>query len=202
YRSTYNVSSFTSDLEYTEDPNEFPTAIRGDRNDFISKNTIGQVSISEQFSPLIKIDATLNNSLLIRAEFKKDRNISLSLNNEQITEVKGNELVFGLGYRIKDLKIKMNIGGKRQKFKSDLNLKADLSIRDNVTVIRRISDNSHIPSGGAKVFTLKTSADYVLNQRFNLRFFFDRVINTPRVSAAFPTANTNFGISVRFTLTE
>ena len=144
----------------------------------------------------------MKNSLILRAEYKKDRNVSLSLNNEQITEVKGNEIVFGLGYRVKDLKIRLNIGGKRQRFKSDLNLKADLSFRENVTIIRRIADQSNIPSGGSNVITLKTSADYVLNQRFNIRFFFDRVLNSPIVSASFPTANTNVGFSVRFTLAE
>lgn len=202
YRSSYNVSSFTSDLDYLEDSDGNPSATRGANGDFVPQLVIGQVSISEQFSPLIKVDATMKNSLILRAEYKKDRNVSLSLNNEQITEVKGNEIVFGLGYRVKDLKIRLNIGGKRQRFKSDLNLKADLSFRENVTIIRRIADQSNIPSGGSNVITLKTSADYVLNQRFNIRFFFDRVLNSPIVSASFPTANTNVGFSVRFTLAE
>ncbi len=50
--------------------------------------------------------------------------------------------------------------------------------------------------------SLKVTADYTFNNRLNFRLFYDRVVNTPYISLAFPTTNTNFGISVRFTLLQ
>jgi len=50
--------------------------------------------------------------------------------------------------------------------------------------------------------SVKVSADYTLNNRFNLRLFYDRVVNDPYVSLSYRTINSNFGLSVRFTLME
>ena len=41
-----------------------------------------------------------------------------------------------LGYRIKDVRIKSNLAGPKKRIVSDLNMKADISIRDNKTIIR------------------------------------------------------------------
>ncbi len=40
------------------------------------------------------------------------------------------------------------------------------------------------------------------NERLNVRAFYERVINTPVISTSFPSANTNMGISLRFTLAQ
>ena len=53
---------------------------------------------------------TMKNSISARVEYKKDRTISLSLTNSQITEVKGNEYVAGLGYRIQDVRLFLMLG--------------------------------------------------------------------------------------------
>ena len=47
-----------------------------------------------------------------------------------------------------------------------------------------------------------TSADYVLNERLNVRLFYDQTINEPFVSSSFPTSNTNIGLSLRFTISQ
>ena len=46
----------------------------------------------------IGVDLTLANNMSVKLEIKKDRNISLSLANNQITEIKGSEVKFGSGY--------------------------------------------------------------------------------------------------------
>jgi hypothetical protein len=46
--------------------------------------------VSEKFSPLLGIDATWNflgQGLITKVEFKKDRNASLALSNQQVTEI-------------------------------------------------------------------------------------------------------------------
>ena len=68
---------------------------------------ISQVTINEQFSPLFKLDMTWKNSLLTRVEFKRSRVLALSLSNNQLSETKSKEYIFGVGYRIKDVEFKM-----------------------------------------------------------------------------------------------
>lgn len=114
-----------------------------------------------------------------------------------------NEYVIGAGYKIKDVEINIsNLGGKARQFKSDINLRVDFSIRNSLTLIRKIEEGVTQPTAGQTTTTLKTSADYSISQNFILKIFFDRNINTPLVSTTFKSATTNFGISIRFTLTN
>jgi cell surface protein SprA len=83
---------------------------------------------------------------------------------------------------------------------SDLNVRADFSIRDNRTIIRKLEENVDQITAGQRVVKINFNFDYVLSDRFNLRLFFDRIVNKPFVSLSYPTANTNIGFSIRFTL--
>jgi len=49
---------------------------------------------------------------------------------------------------------------------------------------------------------LGATADYVLSDRFNLQIFADHTMNNPFVANTFPTSNTNFGFSLKFTLVQ
>ncbi len=202
YRCTYNVNGFTSNLLYEEE-NGYSSNMN-DINNFISEFNIQQVTIAEQFSPLLDIEMTFVNSLMAKIELKKSRNLSLSFVNNQLTEVTSNEYVVGLGYRFKDVQftIKPVGGGKKTKLKSDLNVKVDFSIKNNKTVLRRIDEDVDQISAGQKVLSINTSAEYMINQRFNIRFFFDKVVNNPFISSQFPNSTTNGGISLRFTLAQ
>lgn len=200
YRSTYSVGSYVSNIDYGENYG-FPANLDVAGN-FIPKNRIEVVTISEQFAPLFNIDLTWNNSLLSKIEFKKSRTLSLSFVNNQLTEVSNNEIVIGLGYRFKDVKLNLSSGGKRQQLKSDLNVKADVSIRDNKTVLRRLDEAINQISTGNRMISINTSADYVINQRFNIRLFFDKTITNPFVSNQFDNSTTNAGITLRFTLAQ
>ncbi len=138
------------------------------------------------------------NSLTSRFELKRSRTLALSTANSQINEINSKEIIFGGGYRFNEVRIILN----GQEYKSDLNVQADLSIRDNRTVIRKLSEDSDQITAGQRIVSIKTTMDYVLSDRFNLRFFFDRRINKPFVSLSYPTSNTNIGFSVRFTLSQ
>jgi cell surface protein SprA len=135
-------------------------------------------------------------------EIKKSRTISLSLANNQITEVLNNELVIGLGYRFEDVQIIIRTGGVQRDLKSDLNVRADFSIKDNKTLSRKLIEDVTQAVAGQRILSIKTTADYVLSDRFNLSVFFDHMFTNPFVARTFPTANTNFGFSLRFTLVQ
>ena len=195
YRSTFSIGNYQTNLLYTQD-GEALDAI----GNYIPERQIMTVTISEVMRPFINFDATLQNSLLLKFEYNRDRNLSLSLANLQVTEVRGKEFVVGTGYRFKNVKFPLAFGGTRPK--SDMNLRLDLSLRDNATVIRRMEENQNQVTAGQNIISIKTSADYVINQRLNVRAFYERVMNNPVISTSFPSANTNAGISIRFTLTQ
>ena len=201
YRCTYSLNSFSTNLDYTE-TNDFPSNINNNTNNFYPKYEISQITISENFTPLFKLDMTLENSLLIKFEFKKDRILSLSLANSQLTEIKSKELIFGTGYRIKDLNFNFFSAGRTKGVSSDLDIKLDFSIRDNKTIVREIQEDVNLITMGQRVFSLKGSTDYVVNDRLNIRFFIDKVLTNPYVSNTFPGATTNIGFSIRFTLAQ
>ncbi len=200
YQSTYAIGSYVSNVDYMENM-DFQSALDFNNN-FIPKNQIDAITITEQFAPLINFDMTWNNSLLSRFEIKKSRSLQLSFVNNQVTEVRNNELIVGVGYRFKDVKLNISSGGRKQQLKSDLNVKLDFSVRDNKTVLRRLDEDINQISTGNRMISINSSADYVINQRFNVRLFFDKTITNPFVSSQFPNSNTEAGVSLRFTLAQ
>ncbi|MEJ5266498.1 MAG: cell surface protein SprA [Bacteroidales bacterium] len=200
YRSTYNIGNFQTRLSNEYYEVDGFNIIRDELENFYSKYQINGISISEQFSPLFSIDMTMTNSFIAKIEVKKSRNLNMSFNNNQLSEMKNDEYVIGTGYRFKDVEITINSGGRTRNFKSDLNVRMDFSIRNTLTVIRKLEEGFNQPTAGQIIYSIKTSADYVLSNRFNLRIFYDQVINRPTLNVTFPTSNTNFGVSLRFTL--
>ncbi len=203
YLSTYNIGSFNSNIRFRE-LEGYPVAL-DNANNFIPKNQITVITITEQFSPLIKADLGFINSLLASLEMRRSRNLSFSFANNQLTEITSNEFIVGLGYRFKGIRLNFSGlfgGGNKTKTSSDLNLKLDFSLRKNKTVLRKIDQDVNQVSVGQQVMTLNFSADYNLSQKFNIRFYFDKIINTPYVSNQYRTSNTKGGIALRFTLSQ
>lgn len=202
YRSTYNVGNYSTNVLYRE-TDGFPSAF-DNINNFIPKYQISQIAITEQFVPLFGIDMTWINNILSKLEFKRSRNLAISFVNNQLTEISSNEFVIGLGYRFKDVELVMRGagGGPSQRFKSDLNLRADISIKDNKTILRRIEEDINQVSSGQKMAQINLSADYQLNERLTMRLFLDKVITNPYVSNQYSSSTTNGGLSLRFTLAQ
>jgi cell surface protein SprA len=199
YTSLFTVGNFASDPRFNLP--EFMTGAERDlSNNFLSEYEIGTVSITEQFNPLINIDISWHNSLITRFEYRKSRNITLSLANNQLTDMNSNEMIVGTGYRIRDLSFSVTSGGSRRRITSDLILRLDLSVRDNKTVLRKLVEEVDLVSSGQRIFTLQSSAEYQLSSTATFRFFFDRTINTPFISNQYKNVNTNAGISLRFML--
>ena len=199
YRSSYTIGNFQSDLRY-EDQDGFQNAQEENTQNFIPEFEIGQVSITEQFNPLINIDITWQNNLMTRVEYRRSRNISLSFANNQVTDNYSNEIIIGSGYRFENLSFNITQAGSTQRIESDLILRFDLSIRENRTVLRKLLEETDVISSGQRNIALNTSAEYRLSPRLNFRFFFDHTINTPYVSNQYPNTNTHGGFSLRFTL--
>lgn len=196
YKSSLNVSSFTSNLLYEE--NDQGATARDIQDNFIPELQISTVSISEQFAPLVGFDMTLHNNMLIRLDYKRDRNASLSMSNNQITEVKGSEWSIGTGYKFRQVRLPFSKTGT----KSDLDTRIDFVIRKNNTIIRKIVEEVNQLTAGMRIFSIKFTADYRVSKTLNVRAFYDFVANSPYISTTFPTSNTNAGIQLRFTLSQ
>jgi cell surface protein SprA len=194
------VNSFTQNLLYTEDANHNPTNTDTIGN-FIPRFDLQQVTITEQLAPLIGIDMTFKNSLQARFEIKRDRTLSLAYSNIQVTEVRGIEYTIGLGYKFKRVVLPFRTGNSK-KLSNDLTVKADVSLRDNTTILRKAVENTNQPSAGSRTLGVKLSADYPVSDRFNVRFYYDYNATDPFVSSSYPTSNTNAGLSIRFTLAQ
>jgi len=206
YQSTMNIAGFQTNYVYNnQDPNIFKNdpfflTELDDNGNFISRYFMSSVTLTESYNPLIKVDLTFNNTLQASVEVKSSRNISLNFPNSQVTESNTFELVVGAGYTIKDVKLPFRIGGKE--IKSNLNLRFDFGMRDNSTVIRKIDTEIEQVTAGQRAINIKAFAEYQINTSIMVRLFVDQIINNPFVANQFPTANTNAGLSVRFTLSQ
>lgn len=206
YRSTYSVSNFTTNLGFeavgtTEGTESFPNT-RDSSGNFIPELQIGNITISEQFSPLVSLDVNFKNSLTAKFEVKTSRTLAYNFANNQLTEVTSEEYIVGAGYTFKNVTFPIKFGKNKKKIKSDLNFRIDFSLRDNRTMIRKMEEDLDQATSGQKLISIKVNADYVINQRFNIRLFYNGAINKPVVSTSFPTENHSAGLSLRFTLAD
>lgn len=194
YRAAYTVNQFQTNLDY--DMNR-PEALDQAGN-FKSKTLLTNVNLTEQFSPLIRVDFEMMNSVKILAEVRKDRALSLSFANNLLTEIKGNEYIIGLGYRIKDLRIGTNIGGSQSVMVSDLNFKIDLSLRDNITIIRYLDMMNNQTTAGQTIYGAQLTVDYALSKNLTALFYYDHTFSKYAISTAFPQTNIRSGFTLRY----
>ena len=83
--------------------------------------------------------------------------------------------------------------------KNELTMRADFTVRDNAT-IQRVATGAHNFQAGGLDIQFKPTANYVINQRLNIQFYFERTINQPRTSASYVRKVTAFGFQLRFAL--
>jgi cell surface protein SprA len=190
YRASYNINAFRSNL------NTAPIDANGN---FYANKLISNVNLSEQFNPLIKVDMTLKNSFKILAEIKKDRTLNMSFDNNLLTEVSGNEYIIGLGYRIKDVTINSALADNPTGLiKSDINIKADFSLRKNNTIVRYLDYNNNQLGGGQDMWSIKFTADYSFSKNMTARVFYDHQFSQAVISTSFPITNIRAGFTLSY----
>ena len=109
YKSIYAVGSYQSYSSWME-------CMGSGGLGFIQSTTTGSyapnslfdvstVSINESFAPLIGINATLNNNMTVKVEYKTTRVLNLSMTSAQLTETGSKDFVIGWGYKINDFRL-------------------------------------------------------------------------------------------------
>jgi len=208
YTCKYSIGSYTSystwvGLGDEDNSMGFVRDVQTDMPIPSSPYDISNVSIVEQFSPLIGINMAMKNSMTGKLEYRKQRNLSLNLSSTQLVEAQSDEFVVGVGYLLKDFDVILKLkSDKQSKIKNDLKINADLSYKDIKTLLRKVEENITQASSGNKLFTLKVVADYVFSSKVNIQLFYDRQMSTPLISSSFPVSSTNFGVSFKFMLTR
>ena len=194
YRASYTINSFRSNFEYDQNPTGFDTG--GNVN---NKLIIGNVNLVEQFNPLVRVDFEMKNSFKFLAEMKKDRALSMSFDNNLLTEVQGQEFIIGLGYRIKDVVLNSQFADNAQGIiRSDINMKVDFSYRNNKTIVRYLDYDNNQLGGGQNIWSARLTADYSFSQNLTAIFFYDHSFSKAVISTSFPLTNIRGGFTLRY----
>ncbi|MBK8441978.1 MAG: cell surface protein SprA [Sphingobacteriales bacterium] len=207
YSATYTVNTFTSNLYFEGqvfeyDPNYIaPVVIDTMSGNFQVQYRIPDLTVNEQFSPLLGREATMKNGFTGKFEYKKQRSISLLFVDRQLSEMRTSEITVGAGYRFKGLKLPIkNRRGNPVTLKNDINVKMDFSVRDSRTLNYQLDQKTAQPTAGSKTIRISPSVDYVVNNRIKVALFYDRTRTVPYTSASFPITNSRGGIRITFSL--
>jgi len=210
YNGSLSMNGFTSALLYQDVSRYgYPSFFDTISKNYIPYFMLPNITIQEQFAPLVGLDMTFTNQFQFKIDYTKQRTLSLSLVDFQLSETRSTEFAIGAGYRKRGLKL---FGGLKlpkflskdggSKLDNEINFRFDLKVRDNVTVNNRLDQNSTLPTGGSKEITLSPTIDYYLNSRVNIKLFFDQRRINPYISSSAPMTNTRAGVQLRISLAQ
>ena len=203
YQCTYSVGSYGSYLNWI--------GVDGNCGFILDEQTqmpipsspfnITSVCITEKFAPLVGVNLTLHNDLSLNCEYRDSRTLTLNSSAGQVVEATSRQLTVGAGYKIANFNKVLKLGQKQGGVNNDLSLNFDLSWASNQALIRRIESNYTQATSGTQTLSINFTASYVLSKRITLSAFFDHQVNTPLVSnSAYPTTNSNYGVSCNISL--
>ena len=208
YTSTLSMNSFNSNLNF-QDPFGIrqPGFIDTLTGNFVPYFMIPNITISEQFAPLIDMDMQFVNQLQAKFSFSKSRILSLSLIDYQMSESQSTEYVFGLGFRKRGVPLPFHIkimgkNGFTNRLENDLTFRLDMSFRTDYTTNSYLDQNASVPVGGQRVVSISPSISYVVNNRINLKLYFDQRRTVPFISSSPPVTTTRVGVEIRISLAE
>lgn len=194
YSSIYAISGYNAVLRYVEtDGMPFSRDIN---DNFLPKFQYDQVSIIDQFIPLVGLDVRFANSLSATSELRRIRNMNFSLANNQMSMLTEESFVLGMGYRKNGVRLPFGWFSDR-KWNSDINFKLDVAINDRKTIVYRSDTNIAEISAGNKSLSFNPTLDYVINQRYNIQLFYNSNVVRPYTSQNYATSYTNFGVNFR-----
>ncbi|MBS1513100.1 MAG: cell surface protein SprA [Bacteroidetes bacterium] len=214
YTGNLSMNGFTSALLY-QDISRFgyPSFYDTISKNFIPYFLVPNVSIGEQFQPLLGLDMMFTNQAQFKIEFAKSRQLSLSLIDYQLSEVRTTEFTLGAGYRKRGLKLlggltlpkflqSKNPNASKSKLENEINFHLNFTLRDNVTANSRLDQDNNFATGGSKEITINPTIDYYLSNRVQIKLYFDQRRVTPYISSSAPLVNTRAGVQVNVSLSQ
>lgn len=216
YSSSLSMNSFNTNLNYS-DPLRYnqPGFIDTLTGNYVPYFMVPNITITEQFAPLIDLDMQFVNLMTGKLGYSRSRQLSLSLIDYQLSETHSSEFSIALGYRKKNVPLpfgwKVPGNGKTppngppgsinaQKGSNDLNLTLQVDIRNDAMSSSYLDQGASLPTGGQEVIRIEPSIDYVLNNRIQLKLYFDQTRTTPKISTTPPIVTTKGGLQIRIAL--
>jgi cell surface protein SprA len=178
----------------------FPYFIDSLTKNYVPYFLVPNITISEEFSPLLSIDATFTNDLTLRVEYRKSRQLSLSLIDYQLAENRSTELTVGGDWRIKGVPLIKKIG--KMQMDNDVTFKLLLSYRDDATANSKLDQNTAFGTAGQRVIRINPTIDYVVNSRIRATLYFEQTKNIPKIATTAPVTNTRAGVQLRISLAQ
>lgn len=206
YQCTYSVGSYSSYQQWVSlDGSErgFTLDQQTQRPIPSSPFNISSVSITEKFAPLLGVNVTLKNNINVNTEYRDSRTLTLNSAAGQVVEANTKSLVLGAGYKIANFNTFLKMKGSQKGISNDLTLNLDFQFSNSQALIRNISTNSAQATSGTRSITINFTANYVLSKKVTVGAYFDHQINTPLISSsAYPTTNSNYGVSINLSLAK
>jgi len=196
---------------------------------FYPRIEIPDLVIQEGFSPLIGIEATLQNGMSFTVDYSQTRNLALNSTSKLLSESRAKDINIGFGYLMKGVDIPFLTGSKKkgrgrntpddgaggnsprpggrggggrggQLDAQDLDIQFNFQLRDDITLAQQLDGPGAEPTRGNYSLTISPTVEYKLNRRLSLQAFFDYRRVEPKTSAGFPRTDSAGGIRVRFQL--
>jgi cell surface protein SprA len=197
YSATYNVGGYTTLLQYQEDNGA--ASSRDINNDFLPMYQFSQVTIFEQFTPLLGVDMRFKDGVTANLEYRQSRSLSLSLLNSQMAEENEDDIVVGFGYKAKNFRFPFGLF-KSVLLKNDLTFDLTFALRNDKTYIYQPDLLAAQISSGAENITYHPSIDYAISSRFDMSLFYDSNITRPYTSQSFNTSFSTMGVNLKLLL--
>ncbi len=209
YVSTFNINNYVNNTTYDDQGlinlnnniSDYPLPFESsDSGNYLPIYNIGQVLISEKFSPLIGVNLRTKGRLTAKVEYRKERNLALSTSTSQLTDQRSNDFVLDVGFTDPSFKLPFKVKGRVVSLKNDLTMQLSVTLRNTETIQRSIGDGQSDTVDGNLNFQLRPTVNYTVNEQLNINLYFQRNFNEPKLTNSFPTTNTAFGVQIRFGL--
>ena len=85
---------------------------------------------------------------------------------------------------------------------SDLNLRADFTVSDNISVTRDLVYQTDEITSGQLGLAMSLSAEYELNEKVTLKLYYDYDLTNPKTSNSYRNSTTEFGFELKIALAK
>ena len=197
YQSQFTIGNYYSNSNF--ELSEGNPYIRDRNKNFIPAYQYNQITLTDRFLPLIGVDVRLYNNMNINTEYRRIRDINLSLENGQMSILHEQSYIAGFGFRKLNTLLPFGIMANKN-WKNDLNARIDFALNDRKVAVYRNGIHLEEITAGNKNITLNPSIDYTINRYYNIRIFYNSNVVKPYTSSSFASSYAYFGFQLKLLL--
>lgn len=138
---------------------------------FIPYYRIPNITIIEKFEPLIGIDITMKNKITIGFKYSKDRTVSMSIVDFQISENAKEQFATSFSTRIKGSSSMNEI--KKIKLRNEFVFKIDVLYAQDFNYNIKFNQDYKTPTGGNTLLNVLPSIEYLAHTNLTFKLFYE-----------------------------